>query len=191
MKFTHREMVLAGLMAAFMVVVTVVTRIPFVYAVVPFSLQPLVAVLAGVLLGARTGALSMVVYLLLGLAGLPVFATEPFGGVMYLLKPTFGFLLAQVPAAYIAGRLLENRGPASLYRYIIASLAGMAVIYLIGLPYIYGTLNFYLGKATSIMAVLKIGFIPFFVWDLLKAVVVGLLARAIHRRLPRYSSKYK
>lgn len=188
MRFKTKEIALAGLMAALMVVVTVITRIPFVNAVVPFSFQPLVAVLAGTLLGARTGALSVLVYLLLGLAGLPVFATEPFGGLMYVLKPTFGFLVGQVAAAYVAGKLLENR-KAGLPRYIIASLAGMAVIYLVGLPYLYAALNFYLGKATSVMRVLQIGFIPYVLWDLLKGIVVAIIARAVHRRLPECSTE--
>lgn len=184
MKFTSREIALAGLMAAIMVVVTMITRIPFVHAVVPFSLQPLVAVLAGVLLGARIGALSMVVYLLLGLVGLPVFATQPFGGPAYVLKPTFGFLLGQVLAAYVAGKILAGNKNWSFVNYLLASLAGMAVIYLVGLPYIYGILNLYVGKAVSVMGVLKIGFLPFVLWDVLKAVMVAVLARTIHLRLP-------
>jgi len=184
LKFTSREIALAGLMAAIMVVVTMITRIPFVHAVVPFSLQPLVAVLAGVLLGARIGALSMVVYLLLGLVGLPVFATQPFGGPAYVLKPTFGFLLGQVLAAYVAGKILAGNKNWSFVNYLLASLAGMAVIYLVGLPYIYGILNLYVGKAVSVMGVLKIGFLPFVLWDVLKAVMVAVLARTIHLRLP-------
>ncbi|ABO48718.1 BioY protein [Desulforamulus reducens MI-1] len=180
---------MAALMAAIMVVVTLITRVPFVLALVPFSLQPLIAILAGVLLGARTGALSMIVYLLLGLIGLPVFATEPFGGPAYVLKPTFGFLLGQVIAAYVAGKILEGHKDKKLIYYLMASVAGMAVIYVVGLPYIYVTLNFYLGKTVSLMGVLKIGFLPFVLWDLLKAVIVAVLARAIHQRLPNSSTK--
>ncbi|MCL5781615.1 MAG: biotin transporter BioY [Firmicutes bacterium] len=191
MKFTSREIALAGLMAAIMVVVTMITRIPFVHAVVPFSLQPLVAVLAGVLLGARIGALSMVVYLLLGLVGLPVFATQPFGGPAYVLKPTFGFLLGQVLAAYVAGKILAGNKNWSFVNYLLASLAGMAVIYLVGLPYIYGILNLYVGKAVSVMGVLKIGFLPFVLWDVLKAVMVAVLARTIHLRLPELPAAAK
>lgn len=184
MRFTSREIALAGLMAAIMVVVTIITRVPFVSAVVPFSLQPLVAVLAGVLLGARIGALSMVVYLLLGLVGLPVFAKPPFGGPAYILMPTFGFLLGQILAAYAAAKILEGNQKRSFTKYLLASLAGMAVIYLVGLPYIYGILNFYVGKAVSVMGVLQIGFLPFALWDVIKAVAVAALAMAIHVRLP-------
>lgn len=187
MRFSNRELALGGLMAAIMVVVTVITRIPFVYAAIPFSLQPMIALLAGVLLGPRIGALSMTVYVLLGLVGLPVFATQPFGGPAYILKPTFGFLVGQVLAAYIAGKILKGGQTTKITSYLMAALVGMAVIYIVGLPYIYVILNFYLGKAVSVAGVIKTGFLPFILWDLVKAAVVAFLARAIHRRLPEYS----
>ncbi|MEG6520603.1 biotin transporter BioY [Desulfotomaculum sp. 1211_IL3151] len=185
MRISSREITLAGLMAAIMVIVTIITRIPFVLAVVPFSLQPLIAILAGLLLGARMGALSVIVYLLLGLMGLPVFATEPFGGPAYVLKPTFGFLLGQVLAAYTAGKIFEGQQNKEIKNYLLAAMVGMAVIYVVGLPYLYAVLNLYLGKPVSLMGALKIGFLPFVVWDLVKAVIIAVLARSIHQRLPR------
>ncbi|RYD02843.1 hypothetical protein N752_22785 [Desulforamulus aquiferis] len=150
-------------------------------------MQPLIAILAGLLLGARAGALSVIVYIILGLIGLPVFATEPFGGPAYLLKPTFGFLLGQAAAAYVAGTIMEKCQEIKKHHYILASLVGVGVLYLVGLPYLFGILNFYLGSATTVGKVLQIGFLPFFLWDTVKAVVVALLAMAIHRRLPDYS----
>lgn len=186
MKFTSREIALAGLMAAIMVVVTIVTRIPFVHAYIPFSMQPLIALMAGVILGARTGALSMVVYVTMGLIGLPVFSTEPFGGPAYIFKPTFGFLLGQVAAAYVAGKILESSHKPQMINYLAASIIGMLVIYLVGLPYLFGILNIYLGKATSVIKVLQIGMLPFILWDIIKAVVVAFIARAIHSRLPGF-----
>ncbi|CCO08684.1 biotin transporter BioY [Desulforamulus hydrothermalis] len=191
MKLTSKEIALAGLMAAVMVVVTVITRIPFVYAAIPFSLQPLVAVLAGVLLGPRIGTLSVAVYLLLGLLGLPVFATQPFGGIAYVLKPTFGFLLGQCLAAYAAGKMLSVNKKRNKLSYLTAALAGMAVIYLVGLPYVYIILNFYLGKAVGVMGVLKMALLPFVLWDVLKAGAVAVLALAIHSRLPELSPALK
>jgi len=176
-------------MAAVMSVVAMVTRIPFVQNVVPFSMQPLIALLAGVLLGSRLGALSMAVYLLLGLAGVPVFVKAPFGGPAYVLQPTFGFLLSYIAAAYAAGKILQGDSKAGLTIYVLASLVGVVVIYLIGLPYLYAILNFYLGKGVPIVKVLQIGFLPFILWDILKAMVAAALARAVHRRLPEFSPK--
>lgn len=190
MKLTNREITLAGLMAAIMVVVTVITRIPFINAVIPFSMQTLVAVLAGVLLGSTTGFLSMLAYILLGLVGLPVFATEPFGGPAYVLKPTFGFILGMILAAYVAGLIFE-KSDKKLISYLTASVAGMLVIYLVGLPYIFVILNFFLGKTISVYGVIKTGFLPFILWDLIKAVVVALIAKAVHQRLPNSSTGYQ
>ncbi|AEF93065.1 BioY protein [Desulfotomaculum nigrificans CO-1-SRB] len=187
MKLSTREIVLAGLMAAVMVVVTVITRIPFVHSVVPFSMQPLIALLAGILLGPRIGALSMIVYLALGLVGVQVFATEPFGGPGYILKPSFGFLLSYPLVAYITGKILGHQQSPKIGHYLLAAGVGVVIIYLIGLPYVYMILNFYLGKVTSVATVIKLFFLPFILWDLLKAVAVAALARAIHRRLPEFS----
>jgi biotin transport system substrate-specific component len=151
--------------------------------VVPFSLIPFVAVLAGAMLGGGMGAMSMLVYVLMGLMGLPVFEKPPFGGPAYVLQPTFGFLLGFIAGAYVTGKLLPAGGEAGLLRYIAASLAGVAVIYLVGLPYLYTILNFYLGKTFSVLAVLKIGFIPFIGADIVKAIVASALARAVVKRM--------
>lgn len=191
MKLTSREIALAGLMAAIMVVVTVLTRIPFVHAAVPFSMQPLIAVLAGVLLGSRLGGLSILVYILLGLVGLPVFSSEPFGGPAYILKPTFGFLLGQAVAAFVSGKIMESSSQRKKGQYLMASVAGMGIIYVVGLPYLYVILNYLLGQAVPVLGVIKTGFLPFALWDLLKAIVVAFLAAAIHRRLPGYLTTNK
>lgn len=191
MKLTSKEITLAGLMAAVMVVVTVITRIPFVYATVPFSMQPLIAILAGMLLGSRLGAFSMLVYILLGLVGLPVFAAEPFGGPAYVLKPTFGFLLGYVPAAFAAGKIVESSSQRKRGHYLLASMAGMGIIYMVGLPYLYVILNYLLGQAVPVLGVIKTGFLPFVLWDLLKAIVVAFLAAAVDRRLPGHITTNK
>ncbi|AQS57922.1 biotin transporter BioY [Desulforamulus ferrireducens] len=185
MKLSTREITLAGLMAALIIVVVVITRIPFVSAVVPFSLQPLLALLAGAVLGPKVGALSMVIYILLGLMGLPVFSAEPFGGLAYVLKPSFGFLLGQLLAAYLTGKILQGKDPRQITSYLLAALAGMVAIYGLGLPYLYVILNFYLGKAISVGGVIGTFFLPFALWDLFKVVIAASLARAIHLRLPK------
>jgi biotin transport system substrate-specific component len=73
---------------------------------VPITLQTLFVVLAGALLGGRLGALSQVVYLLLGIIGLPVFHGGK-GGLGILLGPTGGYLVGFIAAAYVVGKLIE------------------------------------------------------------------------------------
>ncbi|HOV80921.1 MAG TPA: biotin transporter BioY [Bacillota bacterium] len=180
-RFSARDITSAALFAALAVVAAMLVR--FASAIVPFSLLPFVAMLAGGLLGARLGALSMIVYILLGLAGVPVFAKPPFAGPAYILQPTFGFLLGFVAQAYITGILLKNREQSGFIRYFFSMLAGVAVLYLIGLPYLYVILNFYLGQNVSVAQVIAIGFTPVIALDLVKAAVASVLAKAVYRRL--------
>ncbi|MEW6423202.1 MAG: biotin transporter BioY [Bacillota bacterium] len=181
MKLTVREMILAALFAALAMVAAALFR--FGAPVVPFSLVPFVVMLTGALLGARVGALAMLVYVLLGLIGLPVFEKPPFGGPAYVLQPTFGYLLGFIGGAYVTGALLPKKGQPGIIRYFLAMTGGLAVIYLCGLPYLYLILNFYLGKAFSAWQVIKIGFLPFIGLDLLKALAAAALARVVCRRL--------
>ncbi len=186
-KLAVREMILAALFAALAVVAAALFR--FGAPVVPFSLVPFVVMLAGAILGAKVGALSMLVYVLLGLIGLPVFEKPPFGGPAYVLQPTFGYLVGFIGGAYAAGALLPEKGQPGFFRYFLAMVGGLAVIYLFGLPYLYLILNFYLGKTFSALQVIKIGFLPFIALDLLKAAAAAALARAISRRLGVYRGK--
>lgn len=182
MKFSTRDIILGAMFAALAVVAALLFRF-LGGMVVPFSLVPFVAVLAGAMLGPRLGAMSILVYVLMGLVGLPVFEKPPYGGPAYVLQPTFGFLLSFIAGAYVTGKLLPASGEAGLMRYFGASLAGVAVIYLVGLPYLYMILNFYLGKAVPVMQVLQIGFIPFIGADIVKAAIASALARAVARRV--------
>jgi len=183
-RFSARDITMTAIFAAMAVVAAILVR--YAGSVVPFSLMPFVVMLAGGLLGPRLGALSIVVYILLGLMGVPVFATPPFGGPSYVFQPTFGFLLGFIGSAYVIGALLKDREKSGYARYFLSMLAGVVVYYAVGLPYLYAILNFYLGKAVSVAQVLKIGFIPFIALDLVKAAAATVLARAVCRRLDAY-----
>ena len=181
MKLTARDITLAAMFAALAAVAAALFR--FGAPVVPFSLVPFVALLAGMILGGRLGAVSMAVYLLMGLLGLPVFEKPPFGGPAYVLQPTFGFLLGFVLSAYVTGKVLGEKSSPGLARYLLASPAGLTALYLVGLPYLYAILNFYLGKSVPVIKVIQIGLLPFIAFDLIKAVLSSLLARAVVRRV--------
>ncbi|MFZ5591614.1 MAG: biotin transporter BioY [Bacillota bacterium] len=186
MNFTTREITLTALFAAMAVVAAMLVR--FGSAIVPFSLLPFVVLLAGGILGSRLGALSMALYVLMGLVGLPVFAKPPFGGPMYVLSPTFGFLLGFIAAAWVTGILLSKKENHSYLRYVLASLIGLVVIYLCGLPYLYIIMNFYLGQSMDVMKVLQVGLLPFIVPDLFKALAAAVLAKQVRQRLASTAS---
>ncbi|HXT48537.1 MAG TPA: biotin transporter BioY, partial [Gemmatimonadaceae bacterium] len=104
--------------------------IPIPGTPVPFTLQPLAVVLAGLWLGPVAGATSMVLYLVAGAVGLPVFSPIGAPGVLRLIGPTGGYLLATPAAAAIAG-LVAKRFPAFAGR-MLASFLGIAMLYLGG-----------------------------------------------------------
>jgi len=154
---------------------------------VPFTLQTLMVMFAGLILGSRRGALSQVLYLVLGLMGLPIFAQG--GGPAYILQPSFGFLLGFAPGAFVIGKILEGEKKPSPTRILVALLLGQGVIYLFGLPYLYLNLNLILHKPISISTVFVAGFLVFLPGDTLKTLIAALVAAPIRKRfLSRISS---
>ncbi|MGQ9473345.1 MAG: biotin transporter BioY [Candidatus Caldatribacteriaceae bacterium] len=166
------SMVRCGFFVALAVVVSILFR--FTASVVPFSLLPLVVLLAGLTLSPGEAFLSMLGYLLLGLFGLPVFAQPPFGGLGYVFKPTFGFLLGFLLAAPLVAVFL-HRGHPSFPRLLSASLLGLFFLYPPGLLYLWVIMRM-MGKNLTGYQVLKIGFFPFIGLDILKALLAVFVA---------------
>ena len=141
---------------------------------VPFTFQPMVVLIGACALGGRLGMTSQVLYLLLGLAGLPVFAASPLlpQGVARLIGPTGGYLMAYPHAALVTGALAE-RGLDRRYRTsLVAMAAGLAVIFAGGLSW----LMIVLPPAQGWAGALRAGFSPFIVGDLIKlAVAAGVM----------------
>lgn len=105
-------------------------RIPF--PLVPLTFQTVVSVLAGLLLGWKKGAASMCVYCFAGLAGLPFFTGG--GGITYVLKPSFGYIIGFIAAAAVAG-VVAGKESCGTKRYIFAALAAFLADYAVGIPY--------------------------------------------------------
>jgi biotin transport system substrate-specific component len=137
---------------------------------VPFTLQVLFVLLAGMVLGPRLAALSVLAYLALGLVA-PVYAGGT-SGLGVLFGPTGGYLWGFVLAALITGAV-SARGNASLARFVGAGLLGIAPIYVLGAAWLAAQLHLGLGAA------LVAGVAPFVWLDVLKAVAAGLAARSL------------
>ncbi len=180
--FTARDITYASFFTALAVVSAIIVRLGTGTMLVPFSLLPMVALLSGMILGSKLGAMSMLVYVILGLIGVPVFASPPYGGFTYILKPTFGFLLGFIASSWTTGKIVERNKPLLRY-YFLASFLGLGMIYLVGLPYLYIVLYFYMGKPTGILDVLNLGFFPFIVLDIIKSFISSIFAKAIISRL--------
>lgn len=142
--------------------------IPIPGTPVPVTLQPLVVVLSGLMLGPVLGFASMLTYLALGALGLPVFAPVGLPGVLRLLGPTGGYLIAFPFAAFAAG-YVATRFPKFAGRWAGAML-GMVVIFVGGIAQL-AIISDNLGQA------LALGVTPFAAFDILKALVAALVAR--------------
>ncbi|MGE5380624.1 MAG: biotin transporter BioY [Methylocystaceae bacterium] len=136
---------------------------------VPITLQTFFTALAGLLLGGYAGALSQVIYILLGVIGLPVFAggTSGFGT---LLGPAGGYLIGFVVAAFVIGKVVETRLKPGLVWIVLAIILGDLTIYFFGV----GQLAL-VGHLTIPQALMA-GVVPFLIGDALKLVVAALLS---------------
>lgn len=168
--WTLKEVTAAGLFAALTAVSAMFTvPLPFV----PMTLQVLVTLLAGAVLGARAGSLSQAVYVAMGVVGLPVFSGRG-AGIQHLLGPTGGYLIGFVLAPWVVAKALGPRRPFSMARGAVAMGLGLLVIHVagvLGLSVHVGSLN----RAVAIDA----AFIPV---DLIKAVAAFAIARGLEAR---------
>lgn len=174
-----RDLILTALFAA-LTAVGAFLRIPTPLS--SFTLQVFFTCMAGVLLGPKYGALSQIVYVVLGLCGLPIFTSG--GGLSSTLTPTFGFLLGLPPMAAVVGLLTRKLG-GTFWGICAACAVGLAVLYVIGLPYMHLIVTLYLQKQQTIWQSVKGGMLIFLPWDALKIAVTGLLGV---RLLPRLSA---
>ncbi len=144
---------------------------------VVFSMQTFFVALAGLILGAKKSAVSVGVYVLLGLLGIPVFTSG--GGISYVLQPTFGYILGFIIGAYACGKIAEKKQ--SFLNYVIAGLTSLVIVYFTGTVYFYLIKNLYMGANVSLWFVVlncSLVFIPF---DAICTVLAAFLALRIKK----------
>lgn len=177
-----RELALIALFAALTALGARVS-IPLPFTPVPVTLQVIFPLLAGLLLGSKRGALSQAEYVAAGLAGLPVFAKGG-SGLAHLLGPTGGYLLGFVVAAFVVGELAAIMRTTKVATFL-ASLAGVAVIYLCGALWLAAWLGVarHLAPAACLTQAWKLGVLPFIAVDVAKALVVAMVTKGGRRWL--------
>lgn len=146
---TTRTMILCALFTA-LVAIGAFIRIPLPVTV--FTMQFIFVLLSGLLLGAKRGGFSVLLYVLIGLVGFPIF-TEG-GGPTYIFKPTFGYLIAFIVASYFVGYVREKVGVGSFKKLFFSCLISLVAIYLFGSFYTYIILNYVMGSPIPYLACL-------------------------------------
>ena len=144
-----------------------------------YTLQFLFTLLAGLLLGARLGAAAVLTYVLLGLVGVPVFASG--GGPGYILQPTFGYLLGFILQAWYCGAASRRLSHRTFGRLLAVNGGGMAIVYLIGISYFYFVSNYVIDAPIAVWPVIFYCGILQIVPDFLLCVAAaGLAVRLEH-----------
>lgn len=167
MKLNLKMMILAALFTA-LTAIGAFIKIPLTP---PITLQFFFIALGAMLLGKNYGALSQLLYLIIGLFIAPIFASG--GGIGYIAKPTFGYIIGFIPAAYIIGWLTNKFNNKKAYLLFLWCFIGVMIDYAIGVPYLQQTLNISFTKA------LNIGFITFLPGDILKCIIAAVLAQRV------------
>lgn len=157
--------------------VALLAKMSFFIGPIPITGQTLGVIVVGAALGARRGAAALTAYLLVGLAGAPVFA-GPVAGAAYALAPSFGFVLGFIPAAYVAGWFAERAWDRRPVLAFVGFVAASVIPFLVGVPYMAAILVLVLGQDVTITGVLDAGVWPFIVPGLLKAAAAALLVPA-------------
>ena len=169
--------VLSVLFVAVLTAAAAQLSFPLPFTPVPFTIQPMIVLIGAAALGAPLGALSQLLYLMLGVAGLPVYAFAPElpQGFARLIGPTGGYLMAYPLAAFATG-LLAERG---FDRHYLTSIVAMAV----GLSIIFAGGVAWLAVGLGWQSALATGLYPFIVVDVLKIVAAGLILPTVWKLL--------
>lgn len=141
---------------------------------VPLTFQTVVSVLAGLLLGPVKGTVSMAVYCLGGLAGIPMFSAG--GGIFYVLKPSFGYILGFIISAGVAG-VIAGKANLPLWRYVVAGLAAFLADYAVGIPYCMIAAKFL--NVENLTGLLVTGNLVYMPKDAVLSVLAAFLAKTV------------
>jgi biotin transport system substrate-specific component len=152
-------------------------RIPLPFSPVPITMQTLFTYMAGAILGGSLGALSQLVYILVGISGLPIFAGGN-AGLSVLIGPTGGYLVGFVAGTFVIGKLTEAKKNLGLPWLLTCMVIGTTIIYTSGIIQLMNWMRIDLPKAVII------GATPFIAGDLIKMLVAAYATHRIKKTLP-------
>lgn len=165
------------MMSFFTALIAIGAFIKIPIPVLPFTLQFLFTMLAGLLMGGKLGAISVAMYIMLGLMGLPIFTQG--GGLGYVVMPTFGYLIGFLIGSYVTGKI-ANMVPNPSYKRLLASnFIGLLIVYGLGMVYYYYISNFYLHTPIGIGALFLYCFILAVPGDIVLCIVAAIIAKRL------------
>lgn len=175
MKFTLKEIILIGLFTALTSIFAQIAIItPF--TPVPITLEILAVFLSGIILEKRCSAFSQLIFILLGITGIPVFAHFR-GGLDIIIGPTGGYILSFPVMAYITGYILDKKKKISKADIILALFLSIIICY------ITGTLQLGLILGLDYRKAVIMGVVPFIPFDIIKAVFAGIIGYQLRKSL--------
>ena len=148
-------------------------KIPLGFTPVPITLQTLAVLMSGAMLGPYYGALAMILYVVVGALGLPVFAGGG-SGIGAVLGPTGGYLISYFAAAFVIGKVVQMRKEPKYVDYVVAMTAGTLIIYLLGAGWAMVVL-----PELTLTAVLIGWVLPFIIGDTIKLLIAAYIANTI------------
>ncbi|HEX6923374.1 MAG TPA: biotin transporter BioY [Bacillales bacterium] len=188
-KWQPIDLAYAGMFAALMAIGANLTSM-ITFGAIPLTMQTFFAIMAGALLGSRLGATSMLVYMIVGLIGVPVFAGFS-GGPGTIFSQSFGFIISFIFVAYVTGKIIEAKPHPGLPRFFAACFVGLFLNYAIGTTIMYFALNFWVAGSEAVPYFTAWAFmLPFLPKDILFTIIAAVIAPRIYQSV-RKSSRYR
>ncbi len=158
-----------------LIIVGAFIKIPFLF--VPITLQSLFTMAAGIFLGPVYGALTVLIYVIMGLLGIPVFTGG--GGPAYVLQPTFGYLIGFIVSTYVIGLLVQNKVEKTFKVILSANIVGMFINYIFGVGYYVMMSKFYLGTPLDPKTLMIYFFLIFLPGDFFKCILAAVVGNRV------------
>ncbi|MDO4179118.1 MAG: biotin transporter BioY [Phascolarctobacterium sp.] len=163
------------MMSLFTVLITVGAFIKIPVPIVPFTLQFLFTTMAGLLLGAKLGSSAVFTYVILGIIGLPIFASG--GGPGYVFNPSFGYLIGFVLGTYATGKISE--GEISIKKLLLANFSGLMICYVCGMLYYYVIGNYVINQPIALWPLFLYCFILAVPGDIVICIICAYLGKKL------------
>ena len=148
------------------------SKIQTPFTLVPATMQTFVVMFLGIVLGHKLASLTVILYLIEGAIGLPVFAKG--GGVGYLLGPTGGYLIGFIFTAFLAGFIKDNKDPIIVFLYLLFSVS---IIYILGLGFLWN----FMGFDKNFYEIFLVGAKPFLLIEIYKILILTVLSKQLFR----------